>query len=164
MNNTPRQKLREIIQRHGHSIIENPRRCENLLRDYCGEFRREISVLTMALEEHAVADMLAAPASMPRQVLLARLAQRLCDHLALSEAAALWSIESWALALGVISEAELKANEIERARKVSEFEQSENASAQIAAQTTLEKQSPQLNQTAQARQQNERLAVSKHSN
>ena len=152
MNNTPRQKLREIIQRHGRYIIENPRRCENLLRDYCGEFRREISVLTMALEEHAVTDMLAAPESVPRKVLLARLARRLCDNLALSEAAALWSIESWALALGVISEAELKANETERARKVSEFEQARNASDQTAPQTTLKKQSSQVNQTTQAEQ------------
>ena len=152
MNDTPRQKLREIIQRHGRSIIQSPRRCENLLRDYCGEFRREISVLTMALEEHAVADMLAAPASVPRKVLLARLTQRLCDNLALSEAAARWSIESWALALGVISETELKANETERAQKVSELEQSENASNQIAAQKTLKKQSRSLNQTAPARQ------------
>ena len=83
MNDAPRQKLREIIRQHGQVIIENPRRLENLLRDYCGEFRREISVLTMALEEHAVADMLsAAPAALPRKVTLARLAQRLCDNLA----------------------------------------------------------------------------------
>ncbi len=102
MNDAPRQKLREILRQHGQVIIENPRRLENLLRDYCGEFRREISVLTMALEEHAVADMLAASA-LPRKVTLARLAQRLCDNLALSETAARWSIESWAWAFGLIT-------------------------------------------------------------
>ena len=144
MKDAPRQKLREIIKRHGRSIIENPRRCENLLRDYCGEFRREISVLTMALEEHAVADMLAAPASLPRKVALSRLAQRLCDNLALSEAAARWSIESWALALGVISEAELAANENERAGKQADIERAENVSS---SQTTQANQNNQLNQT-----------------
>ncbi|HEX8370603.1 MAG TPA: right-handed parallel beta-helix repeat-containing protein [Pyrinomonadaceae bacterium] len=105
MNELPRRKLLEIVAKHGRSIIENPRRLEGLLRDYCGEYRREISVLVMAVEEHAAADMLAASGGLPRKVLLARLAQRLCDNLALSEAAALWSIESWALALGIISEA-----------------------------------------------------------
>jgi parallel beta-helix repeat protein len=107
MNELPRRKLLEIIAKHGGSIIENPRRLEGLLRDYCGEYRREISVLVMAVEEHAVSDLLAASAKLPRKVLLARLARRLCDNLALSEEAALWSIESWALALGVISEAEI---------------------------------------------------------
>jgi len=152
MNDAPRQKLREIIRQHGQVIIENPRRCENLLRDYCGEFRREISVLTMALEEHAVADMLSAATTLPRKVTLARLAQRLCDNLALSEAAARWSIESWALAFGVISDAELKANETERAAKLSEINGAEDASPQIAAQTTRAKQNSPSNQMAQTRQ------------
>ena len=111
MNDAPRQKLREIIERHGREIIENPRRVEGLLRDYCGAYRREISVLTMAIEEHAAADLLAAPASLPRQVLVSRLTQRLCDNLALSETAARWSIESWAWAFGVISDADLTATE-----------------------------------------------------
>ncbi len=125
MNDLPRLKLCEIVARDGRLIIENPRRAEGLLRDYCGEFRREVSVLVMALEEHAVADMLDAPASLPRKVLLARLAQRLCDNLALSEDAANWSIESWASAFGVISEAELKVNEAERAEAQIQIEQAQ---------------------------------------
>ncbi len=151
MNDAPRQKLREIIQQHGQIIIENPRRLENLLRDYCGEFRREISVLTMALEEHAVADMLAASAS-PRQVALARLAQRLCDNLALSEMAARWSVDSWAWAFGLISDAELAANKTERAAKQSEIQPAKNTSPQITAQTTRAKQNSPSNQSAQTRQ------------
>jgi len=116
MNGVPRQKLCEIVARHGRSVIDDPRRCEGLLRDYCGEYRREISALVGAVEEHAAADMLTSPAGTPREVLLARLARRLCDHLALSEEAARWAVESWALALGVMSEAELEALEGVRAR------------------------------------------------
>lgn len=107
MNELARRKLLEIVARHGNSVIENPRRLEGLLRDYCGAYRREVSVLMMAVEEHAVLDLLASAASIPQKILLARLAQRLCDNLAISETAARWSIESWALALGVISEAEV---------------------------------------------------------
>ncbi len=111
MNDLPRQKLIEIFAKKGRSVIENPRRLEGLLRDYCGAFRREISVLVRAVEEHAVLDLLAAPSSVPRKVLLSRLARRLCDNLGLSEESARWAIESWALALGVISASEITPDE-----------------------------------------------------
>jgi parallel beta-helix repeat protein len=111
MNDLPRQKLVFIAAKYGASIVENPRRCAGLLRDYCaGGFRREISVLTMALEERVPLDLLAAK-STPRAVLFGRLAQRLCDNLALSQEAARWSVYSWAAALGVISVDELKGFE-----------------------------------------------------
>jgi hypothetical protein len=155
MNDAPRQKLREIVRQHGRVIIENPRRCENLLRDYCGAYRREISVLTMALEEHAVADLLAASAgsAVPQKVILARLAQRLCDNLALSETAARWSIESWAWALGVITDAELKTSQTELEGKQSEIVPAKNTSfPPIAAPTTQTKQNSLPNQTAQRKQ------------
>ncbi|MBA3240177.1 MAG: right-handed parallel beta-helix repeat-containing protein [Acidobacteria bacterium] len=109
MNEQPRQKLREIVARHGRAVIEDVRRCEGLLRDYSGEHRREVSVLVSALEEHVPQDMLAAPPGTPREVLLARMARRLSDNRALSEPAAAWSVNSWALALGVVSDDELKA-------------------------------------------------------
>ncbi len=151
MNAAPRRKLREIIEKHGRGIVENSPRVENLLRDYCGEFRREISVLTMAIEERAVADLLAASA-LPRRVTLARLAQRLCDNLALSEAAARWSIESWAWALGLISDAELAANEAERTSAQGAIKRVPNASSPpIAAQKTPPKQNTLPNQTAQTK-------------
>ena len=150
MNDAPRRKLREIVRQHGRIIVENPRRVENLLRDYCGEYRREISVLTMALEERAVADLFAASA-LPRQVTLARLAQRLCDNLALSDAAARWSIESWAWAFDLLSDAELAANRVETAAGQSETESAGNIPAQSATQRTAAKQNPPSNQTAQAK-------------
>ncbi len=110
MNDLPRQKLGEIAAKYGATIVENPRRCEGLLRDYCGAFRREISVLTMALEERVPLDLLASK-NTPRQVLFGRLTQRLCDNLALSEQAARWSVHSWAFALNLISDDELKVIE-----------------------------------------------------
>ncbi|HEX8556649.1 MAG TPA: right-handed parallel beta-helix repeat-containing protein [Pyrinomonadaceae bacterium] len=111
MNEQPRQKLREIVARHGRSVVQDARRCEGLLRDYSAQYRREISVLVSALKEHVPHDLLAAPAGAPRQILLARLARRLAEYHALSEPAAVWSVNSWALALGLISDDELKAAE-----------------------------------------------------
>ena len=111
MNEQPRQKLREIVARHGPSVVQDARRCEGLLRDYAGAHRREVSVLLSALEEHVPHDLLAAPAGTPRTVLLKRLARRLSDYHALSEPAAAWSVNSWALALGLISDDDLRAVE-----------------------------------------------------
>ncbi len=111
MNEQPRQKLREIIARHGRAIVQDERRCTGLLRDYSGEFRREVSVLVSALEEHVPNDLLAASSNTPRRVLLAGLARRLADNRALSEQAAVWSVNSWAFALDLISDNELKTLE-----------------------------------------------------
>lgn len=111
MNDQPRQKLREIVARQGQSVAHDARRCEGLLKDYSAQHRREVSVLVSALEEHIPQDLLGAPAGTPRAVLLKRLARRLSDNRALSEPAAAWAVNSWALALGIISDDELKAVE-----------------------------------------------------
>ncbi|HEV2763845.1 MAG TPA: right-handed parallel beta-helix repeat-containing protein, partial [Pyrinomonadaceae bacterium] len=116
MNGQPRQKLREIVARHGPSVVRDARRCEGLLRDYSAGHRREVSALVSALEEHVPDDLLGAPAGTPREALLKRLARRLSDNRALSESAAAWSVNSWALALGLVSDDELRAlEEVEHA-------------------------------------------------
>jgi len=102
MNDLPRQTLCEIIAQYGHSLSDDPRRTEALLRDFCGAYKREIFVLVSALREQVAADLLASQDNVPHQVLLAQLTRRLRDNLALAEDAARWAVESWALALGVI--------------------------------------------------------------
>ncbi|HEX7174023.1 MAG TPA: pectinesterase family protein [Pyrinomonadaceae bacterium] len=111
MDDAPRLKLVELVSRHGRGLAGEPRRCEALLRDYCGEHRREISALTSAAEEHAAAELLTPQRGTPRAALLGRLARRLCDHVAITEEAATWAVNSWALALGVVSDDELKTLE-----------------------------------------------------
>lgn len=108
MNNLPRQKLIEIVRRHGREIITEPRRCEGLMRDNFPAHRREIAVLTAALEERIPAELLAANKSlMPRGALLARLAARLHDDVAMEASAARWTVHTWALALDIITPDEL---------------------------------------------------------
>ncbi len=112
MNNLPRQKLLEIIRRHGREIIGEPRRCEGLMRDHFPAHRREIAVLTSALEERIPADLLAALSTRtPRRALLARLAARLHDDVAMEAGAARWTVHTWALALEVVTPVELDALE-----------------------------------------------------
>ncbi|HLM02984.1 MAG TPA: hypothetical protein VK400_18170 [Pyrinomonadaceae bacterium] len=108
MNNFPRQVLRQILSKYGREICSDARRCEGLLNDLCGAYRREINVLVNAVEERVPLDLLAGAGSIPPQLLLAKLEKRLEDQTALTAEAAGWAVESWALALGVTTEAEIE--------------------------------------------------------
>jgi WD40 repeat protein len=109
MHDLPRQKLTEIVAKYGRALCDDPRRCEALLRDFCGQYRGEIHALVGALKERVAADLLASKDTVPNEVLLARLTRRLCEHRALSQLAARWAVHSWALALGVLSSEELQS-------------------------------------------------------
>ncbi|NES20788.1 MAG: hypothetical protein F6K41_18105 [Symploca sp. SIO3E6] len=105
MNNLPRQKLRELIEKYGSSLYEDPRRCEGMLRDLCGQYRREINVLISAINQNLVAEMLEQKRNnIPPDLFLGRLARQMQDNLAIAEDASIWAVESWAIALGMISD------------------------------------------------------------
>ncbi|MCP4347149.1 MAG: DUF1566 domain-containing protein [Desulfobacterales bacterium] len=103
MNDIPRQKLQYIITQYGRAICDEPKRCEALLRDLCPEYKREINLLIIALKEKVAADLMTASDTMPKEVQLARFTKRLYDNLGIAEEFAQWTVDSWALALGVIS-------------------------------------------------------------
>ncbi len=101
MNNLPRQKLQELIVEYGLHLCDDPRRCEALLRDYCGQYRKEIFLLIGALREGLVSDLLKSSNSISWSVTSARLARRMEDHLGTSPDVAQWTIDAWAFALGI---------------------------------------------------------------
>lgn len=109
MTDDPRQALVEVVRQYGGALADDPRRTEALLRDYCPERKRETFQLVSAIRERVPADLLTSKDSTPRDVLLPRLMARLSENLGLPEAAARWAVESWALALGVVSAAEMTA-------------------------------------------------------
>ncbi|HOW76062.1 MAG TPA: hypothetical protein P5102_13675 [Candidatus Competibacteraceae bacterium] len=104
MHNEPRQQLCQLIAQYGRSLSEDPRRCGALLKDYCGQYKREIFVLVSALENRVATELMNASAGVPESILLSRLSKRLEDELGLAETAAKWAVETWALALGVITQ------------------------------------------------------------
>ncbi len=104
MHNEPREKLRELIIQYGRCLCDDPRRCEALLKDYCGQYKREIFALVTAQKNRVAEDLLKASSGMPQSVIVARLIKRLEDELGLAENVAHWAVESWALALGVIQQ------------------------------------------------------------
>ncbi len=81
MNDEPRQKLRELIIEYGRSLCDDPRRCEALLKDYCGQYKREIFVLVGALRNRVADDLLKASSGVPQSILLARLNKQLEEEL-----------------------------------------------------------------------------------
>lgn len=102
MNDLPRQKLLELVAQYGHSLCDDPRRCGALLKDHCGQYKREIFVLVNALEKQVAKELINASANIPQSITLARLTRRLEDELGLTQAAAKWAVETWAIALGII--------------------------------------------------------------
>jgi hypothetical protein len=108
MDESPRHKLCEIIRRYGASVFQDTRRCEGLIRDLCGNYRREINVMVVALRDRVPHDLLSATDAVPDALLLARLTRRLLDNHGLGDEFASWAVQSWALALGKISIRELE--------------------------------------------------------
>jgi len=109
MNSLPRHTLTRLIAKYGRGICDSPKRLEALLRDLCGSHRREINILIGALEERVATDLIRTGKSVPRDVLLAKLANRLQDNRAYMPEAASWAVDCWAVALGIISETEFAA-------------------------------------------------------
>ena len=98
MNDLPRQKLREIIVQHGRALCDDPKRCEAFLRDYCGQYGREIFILISALKKGVAKDILDS-SNIPVELLLGRLTKQMQNDLGLTEEAARYAVESWAMVL-----------------------------------------------------------------
>lgn len=118
MNEAPREKLCELIARDT-SLCDEPLRMEGLLRDLCPHNRREINVLILALRERIAADLQSSSSAVPIEIVISRLAKRLEDQHAVTREMARWAVESWALALGTISLAQLSVPKEEESARTS---------------------------------------------
>jgi hypothetical protein len=97
-----RVALCRISEMYGRGICRQPQRVAAMLRDLCPEQRRENFLLIAALREGVVSDLVAGLDSVPDEMLLARGAGKLREHLGLSEDSARWSVESWLPACRVL--------------------------------------------------------------
>lgn len=100
MNDLVAQELSIIIDQYGIELIDNPSRCTGLLKDFCGEHKREINLLISALKERVPHELLTANSAMPKEVIVARLAKGLHDEHGYAEEFARWAVVSWVGALG----------------------------------------------------------------
>jgi hypothetical protein len=98
----PREKLKELVEKNGDGLLQDPDRCEGLLKDHCGSHRREISALVGALEERIPLELKSSwQAAMTPEAMRARLVQRLEENRGLAPEVANWAVDAWSYALGV---------------------------------------------------------------
>lgn len=103
MNALPRQKLCEIIKIYGKDVCNNHRRVKGLLNDFCRGNYPEVNFLLTALAEKVDIELLASSRTLPYEMISARLVERLYGNRGMANEIACWAVDSWALALGVIS-------------------------------------------------------------
>ena len=112
MSDLARKSLCDLIKQYGPSLGNDPKRCEGLLKDYCGEEKREILLIVNAAKEGIPEGLSGSQTNMPRELLIRNLIDRLQNNVGIEEKYAHWAVESWALALGVeFPEISLKSNE-----------------------------------------------------
>jgi hypothetical protein len=96
--------LRDILRRHGTALIDDRRRCENVLRE-APLARPEVNGLVAALDERIPRRLARQPAGTLAAGGIAALAAELSRNSGLAEPVARRSVEAWAWALGAASPA-----------------------------------------------------------
>lgn len=103
MNDNARLALCDMVRQYGRSAIEDPSRCKGLLHDFLRNERPELTILLGALTEGVPSDLVTSQSAAPPMARIAQAIGKLQKNLLLTEDAARWAVESWAVALGVVS-------------------------------------------------------------
>jgi len=104
MDDIPRIILCTLIREQGVQVIQNASKFQNLLIDYTkGEFKKERKCLNDSLAEGIPDTLLTKKDQLSYHQLSQQLSQKLIDNLGVTPELAKWTVDSWALALGVIS-------------------------------------------------------------
>jgi hypothetical protein len=111
MSDDPRKVLRDLLHRYGEELIDDPRRCAALLRDLCPQSNWQVRVLVDALKERVPQELGGSPSPTLTLVKSQQLVRRLETDLALTQEAARWAVESWALAIGALAEDTLSSQQ-----------------------------------------------------
>lgn len=105
LDETVPRKLGEILIAHGQSSLTDARLCENLLKDYCGEYKEEISLLVLGVKQRIAIDLLVSQDAVEPDVLRSLLTTRLRRESALNDANARWVVNSWSRAIAALASA-----------------------------------------------------------
>jgi len=106
VNTVARDKLCEAVARYGQDLCDEPQRCESILNDLCHGNREEVRLLVTIAKEGVASDLRTSSTGVPHDLLLSKHIRNLQSFF-FTEPAARWGVESWALALGIISEADI---------------------------------------------------------
>src|SRR5206468_11136496 len=98
LSDVPRHKLSEIVSTYGPSVYEDGRLCRALLRDGCPGNEREVALLVDAVEQKVPHELQASKGAGERDGILFGLVRHLVAQLGVTEADAIWAVESWSAA------------------------------------------------------------------
>src|ERR1700720_2762178 len=101
MGDAVRDALQVVLVRHGRQLLDDRRRCENVLKENCPQAKREIAALIATLEYGVPRRLLGMPAASMTAMMIANYAARVAQDSGLEEGLARWAIETWALGLGL---------------------------------------------------------------
>ncbi len=121
-----REALRRLLDQYGPDLIRDRTRLAGLLRDECGQHKREINLLLDALDEHVV-ETLRSPSQVLLLVTIPSCARRLHEARGTDATAARWAVESWAHALGLLEEGSHRLGDLPDAASVRETHRHESA-------------------------------------
>jgi len=98
MNDLAREKLCELIAKEGQALVQLPLSCKVLLQQHCADCPQEVQALLQVLQQGIATEMIATPGDDDvRRV--DDLVDKVRESTTLSDEAARWAIESWAMAL-----------------------------------------------------------------
>jgi hypothetical protein len=102
--NSPDELLGAAYARYGRSFLDNPRRCEGLLRDYFPRALPDIAALLLVLKRNIPQTMLVMPPKSIGEPAIAGFAKQVAEGSQISADAARWAVAVWATALGLAAE------------------------------------------------------------
>jgi len=107
MNELVRDELIRIVRENGEDVLLDPVRTKAFLNDFCGnKYRREINSITLALKEGAATELLNSRRNRTERFAIARLSKNLEESFGFPKQQTIWTVESIAIALGIMSEKE----------------------------------------------------------
>ncbi len=127
MADVARQRLQYIVECYGDDILNDRAKTSDLIGKLCGEDSRRIELLVGALNTGFVPDLIRWRGQGDPGRFLPRIAKTLERQLLATPEEALWTAGSWAVALGLLGEAEADRLELAEAPPASSKEPS-NAS------------------------------------
>ena len=98
-----RKILCSLVNCHSRAICYSAQKCELLLLDNCSGQEREVNLLVKAIEREITSEMIRLGKTMSVEYLLPRFTRWLSHEENIGMEEAEWSVNSWAMALGLIA-------------------------------------------------------------
>lgn len=90
-----RAQLVGIIKEYGTEIMQTPKQVENLLKDLCADYPKEIFLLTQCLNSGVISRMLALRDTLPVESLVQTAANEFQRSRVIEANAAEWAVKCW---------------------------------------------------------------------